>query len=62
VPLDSRPKNPVKVRAGALGALARWGGEPHILRLDTLTPEQRRLVMALVDAARSAPPPVPATE
>jgi hypothetical protein len=46
-----------KAEAGALGGRARWAGhEARVLRLDALTPEQRRLVMALVDAARSAPP------
>ena len=45
-------KDPVKVRAGQIGARSRWGPEPRIVRLDELTAPQRRLVMALVDAAR----------
>lgn len=49
--LDS--KNPVKVRAGKLGADVRWGPEPRAIRLDDLTDAQRRLVIALVAAARS---------
>jgi hypothetical protein len=51
---DPGAKNPVFITAGRAGARARWG-PPRVLRLDTLTQEQRRLVMALVDAARSAP-------
>jgi hypothetical protein len=39
-------------RAGRLGARARWG-PPRVVRLDDLSPEQRRLVLALVDAARA---------
>lgn len=44
-------KNPVRVRAGQIGARVRWG-EPRVVRLDDLTSEQRALVMALVNAAR----------
>ena len=47
-------KNPVYVEAGRRGARARWG-EPRVLRLDELTPAQRRVVLALVDAARDEP-------
>ena len=49
-------KDPTKARAGRLGARARWG-EPRIARLDDLTPEQRRLVRALIDAAREQAAP-----
>jgi hypothetical protein len=35
-----------------LAARARWGEEPRVVRLDDLNPQQRRLVLALVDAAR----------
>jgi len=45
-------KNPIKVKAGHIGALKRWGPEPRTIRLDELSPPQRRLVQALVDAAR----------
>lgn len=41
-----------KAEAGALGARRRWGDEPRVIRLDDLTSPQRRLVLALVDAAR----------
>ena len=41
-----------KAEAGRLGARRRWG-EPRIVRLDDLTAPQRRLVLALVEAARS---------
>jgi hypothetical protein len=50
--LDSPAKNPTKVRAGTIGARQRWGPEPRVVRLDELTGPQRRLVLALVDAAR----------
>lgn len=47
-------KDPAKVRAGEIGARKRWSGhQPRIVRLDDLSPEQRRLVLALVNAARS---------
>jgi hypothetical protein len=42
-----------KARAGALGARKRWGPR-RVVRLDDLTPEQRAVVMALVDAAKAA--------
>ncbi len=45
-------KSPVFVEAGRRGARRRWGDEPRVVRLDALTPAQRRLVLALVDAAR----------
>lgn len=44
-------KDPKRVAAGKVGATKRWG-EPRILRLDDLTPAQRRLVLALIEAAR----------
>lgn len=54
-------KDPTKVRAGQIGARARWGEEPRIVRLDALTAPQRRLVLALVDAARKEASPVSET-
>lgn len=45
-------KDPVRVAAGRSGARKRWG-PPRVLRLDTLTPQQRRLVLALLDAAKA---------
>jgi hypothetical protein len=57
VPLSvSQPKDPAKVRVGHLGARKRWG-EPRTVRIDDLTPDQRRLVLALIDAARSGRQP-----
>jgi hypothetical protein len=46
-------KNPVFVESGRAGARRRWG-QQRIVRLDSLTPEQRRLVLALVEAAKSS--------
>lgn len=49
------PKNPIKQRAGRVGAEVRWANhQRRIVRLDDLTREQRAVVLALVDAARSA--------
>jgi hypothetical protein len=48
----SRTKDPTKVRAGRVGAERRWGS-PGVVRLDELTPPQRRLVLALVEAAKA---------
>jgi hypothetical protein len=48
----SRKKDPAKVRAGRAGAERRWG-PPGVVRLDELTPPQRRLVLALVEAAKA---------
>lgn len=45
-------KNAEKARAGRIGARRRWG-DPGVVRLDDLTPPQRRLVLALVEAARA---------
>lgn len=45
-------KDPVRVRAGQIGARARWG-PPRVVRLDALTHEQARLVLALIDATKS---------
>lgn len=47
-------KNPVKVAAGRAGAQTRWGDTPRVVRLHDLTPEQRRLVLALVEAQRES--------
>lgn len=52
MPLDSTAKDPVRVRAGHIGATRRWGAEPRVVRIADLTSEQRRLVLALIDAAR----------
>lgn len=48
-----RTKDPRRVAGGRAGARKRWG-EPRIVRLDELTAEQRRLVLALITAAKSA--------
>lgn len=63
--LVSATKDPTKVRAGTIGARARWGAEPVVVRLDDLTPPQRRLVLAMVAAVREEserdqPEPIPA--
>jgi hypothetical protein len=42
-----------KVRAGQAGARKRWGDMPRVVRLDALTNDQRRLVVAMVEAAKS---------
>lgn len=50
---DGMAKNPKKVEAGRKGAEARWG-VPRTVRLDELTPAQRRLVLALIEAAKES--------
>lgn len=50
----SGAKNPVFVESGRRGARKRWNGHaPVYPRLDDLTLEQRRLVVALIAAARN---------
>ena len=49
-------KDPKRVAAGKKAAAARWG-DKRIARLDELTPAQRRLVLALIDAAKEANEP-----
>ena len=47
-----RPLN--HAERGALGGRKRWKGhEARTIRLDALTPEQRRLILALVAAAKN---------
>lgn len=46
--------------AGRIAARARWG-EPRSVKIADLTPPQRRLVLALVDAARKEAPVVSET-
>ena len=40
--------------AGRLGARRRWGDQPRVVRLDELSPEQRAVVIALINAHKSA--------
>jgi len=50
----SESKNPRKVAAGQAAARVRWAGHaPGVVRIADLTSEQRRLIVALIDAARS---------
>jgi hypothetical protein len=58
--LVTATKDPTKVRAGTIGARVRWG-EPRVVRLDDLTPSQKRLVLALIAAAREEAGPVSET-
>jgi hypothetical protein len=45
-------RNPVRVAAGHAAANKRWGPS-RIVRLDDMTGPQRRVVLALIDAARA---------
>ena len=57
----SLAKDPTKQRAGLLGAEARWGPPgTRTVKIGDLSPEARRLVVALVDAAKKAPAPLKA--
>jgi hypothetical protein len=50
----SRIKDPAKVRAGQLGGRAKYADPARrtCVRIGDLTSDQRRIVLALVDAAR----------
>lgn len=50
--MDKQKKNPKRVEAGRKAAVTRWG-EPRVLRLDDMSPEQRRFVLALLDVWRA---------
>jgi hypothetical protein len=50
---DSIPRPLSHRERGRLGAARRWADHPGPVRIDDLTPEQRRLVLALIDAARA---------
>jgi hypothetical protein len=52
IPAEKRPPSAAKVRAGQASARKRWGELPRIVRLDDLSDPQRRLVLALIAAAR----------
>ena len=49
----SATKDPVKARAGTIGARARWG-PPRRLRLDTLDPVTRDIIRAILTARENA--------
>jgi hypothetical protein len=49
----SHVKDPRLVAAGKAGMLARWG-PARVVRLDELRPEYRRLILAMVEAAKAA--------
>jgi hypothetical protein len=47
--------NAQRVAAAKVAARARWG-PPRIVRLDELTGDQRRVVVAMLEAAKKAAP------
>lgn len=51
--MDPHP-NPARQRAARAAARARHGYSPKSVRLSDLTPEQRRLVVLLVEAQQAA--------
>ena len=60
MPLSVVPaKSPARVAAGQANARTRWG-PPRVIRLDDLTPDQRRVVLALVDAMNAVKEEAPA--
>ena len=59
--MDSRDRPLTHAERGRLGARSRWGDAPRVYKLGDLTPEQRRLVDALVTAARKEAAPVDVT-
>ncbi len=52
-PATTRPKDPSRIARGHAGMAARWGPEPRIVRLDALSDPMRRVVAALIAAARA---------
>lgn len=51
----STTKHPGRVAAGKATARKRWGEYPRIVRLDELGERERRVVLALIEAAKPAP-------
>ena len=49
----SATRDPVKARAGTIGARARWG-PARVLRLDQLDPVTAGIIRAILDAQASA--------
>ncbi len=47
----SATKDPVKVRAGAIGAAKRWG-PPRVVSLRDLDPDSRAFIAELIEVAR----------
>ena len=55
---DTPVKNPRRVASGKAGMASRWAGhKPKSVSLESFTPEERRLVLALIAAVRAATPP-----
>jgi hypothetical protein len=52
--LVSATKDPIKVRAGAIGAERRWGPR-RVVRLDQLDTDTARLIRALLAQKEAAP-------
>lgn len=51
--VSDEPAGSARSRAARIAARQRWAGhDTRVVRLDDLTPEQRRLVLALVRAAK----------
>lgn len=50
--VSPRPKDAQRSRAGRIGMDARWHPLPRVVDIGDLNNAQRRLVLALVDAAR----------
>lgn len=49
-------KDPVKQRAGSIGAAKRWAGhERRVVRMAELPEPERRVILALIEASKSAP-------
>jgi hypothetical protein len=51
IPADLSEK---RRRAGIAGNRSRWGDGPRTVRIAELTSDQRRLVLALIEAASAA--------
>ena len=54
--LPQQERDPQKVAAGRASAAKRWG-PPRVIRLDDMTAPQRRVILALIDAAKGLSAP-----
>ena len=49
-----RPKDPRKVAAGHASAQRRWGPEGRVVRLDSLDPVTREVIVSILRARKNA--------
>ena len=50
----TRPKDPRKVAAGRASAQRRWGPDGRVVRLDSLDPVTREVIVSILRARKNA--------